>query len=174
MFRAMPSARAGRQSLLGASLPTLGFSPAFPAAKPRDAATISAGHLGYAVNFADRRASAGIAAMHPAVPNWVDRLDVLRAAAGRLVAGMMDVLSGRPAQGLVDEAVNATNSAVHPHKAVAIGVLRSGPKPALTFDNQARIEAQKSIVREHPQSIQNAGDNARPFGRPSTIAGDLK
>jgi hypothetical protein len=50
----------------------------------------------------------------------IDRLDMLGIAASGIATAMMDVMAGRPMQGLIDEAMRSPQRAIHTDMTVSV------------------------------------------------------
>lgn len=139
---------------------------------PKAHGTRSDWHPSNAVLLADRSFAPGVSAVVASMLHRIDRFDMLRSAAGRIVAFVMDVFARRPMQRFVHQAMHAPHPPLCADETVAVGVLAPTPNPAFSSDNETGVEAHKGGISEHSLSIQNAGFTASPCGLPSTIAGE--
>lgn len=143
----------------------LGIVSADATPEPLRSRTLSLLHFGNTVLGADQVSLARLTAMHSAVLNRINRLDMLWSATRLNMAAVMDMISRRPMQGLINKPMNFLQLVINSHMAVPVSVCGTRPYPTFATNHQTVIKASQLLMREHVRSIQNAGFNARGLPR---------
>ncbi len=122
-----------KPSLLLAATKPLRFAPTLTTPKPRVfVRTFANTNFGNAVLLASRAELPRFSAVHSTMHHGVNRLDVLGPTARGVMTGVVDMLSCRPPERLMDEPMNAPRPPSDFHKSIAVAVLGPGPSPALS------------------------------------------